>query len=83
MRLAGRVETTPAGLALFAQSLAADDQVALEATGNALAIARVVEPHVARVVLANPKAVKGATQTAKTDKSAWTAAHLGVMKCLV
>ena len=68
VRLAGRVETTPAGLELFAQSLGADDQVALEATGNALAIARVIEPHVARVVLANPKAVKGATQTAKTDK---------------
>ncbi len=68
VRLAGRVETTPAGLELFAQSLGADDQVVLEATGNALAIARVIEPHVARVVLANPKAVKGATQTAKTDK---------------
>jgi transposase len=68
VRLAGRVETTPAGLELLAQSLGADDQVVLEATGNALAISRVVEPHVARVVLANPKAVKGATQTAKTDK---------------
>src|SRR6266516_4373194 len=68
LRRAGRVETTPTGLELFAQSLGADDQVVLEATGNALAIARVVERHVARVVLANPKAVKGATQTAKTDK---------------
>src|SRR5438132_12109115 len=68
VRRAGRVETTPATLELFAQSLAADDQVALEATGNALAIARIVEPHVGRVVLANPKAVKSATQTAKTDK---------------
>jgi transposase len=68
VRLAGRVETTPTRLELFAQSLGADDQVVLEATGNALAIARVVKPHVARVVLANPKAVKGATQTAKTDK---------------
>src|SRR5713101_4790403 len=68
VRLAGRVETTPAGLELFAQSLGADDQVVLEATGNALAIARVVEPYVARVVLANPKAIKGATQTAKTDR---------------
>jgi len=69
VRLAGRVQTEPEELALFAQSLAADDQVALEATGNALAIARVIEPHVGRVVLANPKAVKGITQTgAKTDK---------------
>jgi transposase len=68
VRRAGRVETTPATLELFAGSLAADDQVVLEATGNALAIARIIEPHVSRVVLANPKAVKSATQTAKTDK---------------
>src|SRR6266536_2792113 len=69
VRLAGRVQTEPAALALFAQSLAVDDEVALEATGNALGIARIVEPHVGRVVLANPKAVKGITQAgAKTDK---------------
>ena len=77
------MRTEPAALELFAESLGADDQVVLEATGNALAIARIIEPYVDRVVLANPRAVKGATQTAKTDKSAWTAAHLGVMKCLV
>jgi transposase len=67
VRRAGRVETTPARLELFAQSLVMDDQVVLEATGNALAIARIIEPHVGRVVLANPKAVKNATQSAKTD----------------
>jgi transposase len=68
VRRAGRIETTPATLELFAQSLGADDELVLEATGNAVAIARIIEPHVSRVVLANPKAVKGATQTAKTDK---------------
>ncbi len=68
VRCAGRLETTPAGLELFARSLAADDRVALEATGNAVAIARIIEPHVDRVVLANPKAVKNATRSAKTDK---------------
>src|SRR5881396_421866 len=68
LRLARRVETTPATLELFAGSLGADDQVVLEATGNALAIARIIDPHVGRVVLANPKAVKNATQSAKTDK---------------
>jgi len=68
VRRAGRVETTPATLELFAQSLARDGQVVLEATGNALAIARIIEAHVGRVVLANPKAVKNATQSAKTDK---------------
>jgi hypothetical protein len=56
------------GARVFAQSLAADDQVALEATGNALAIARIIEPHVDRVVLAVPKAVKNATQSANTDR---------------
>ena len=68
VRRAVRVETTPTALELFAQSLAADDQVALEATGNALAIVRIIESHVGRVVLANPKAVKNATRSAKTDK---------------
>jgi transposase len=69
VRSAGRVETEPAVLALFAQSLGGDDEVALEATGNALGIARIIEPHVGRVVLANPKAVKGITRTgAKTDR---------------
>jgi transposase len=59
VRLAGRVQTEPERLALFAQSLGVDDEVALEATGNALAIARIIAPQVGRVVLANPKAVKG------------------------
>ncbi|HEY8779913.1 MAG TPA: IS110 family transposase, partial [Solirubrobacterales bacterium] len=69
VRLAGRVKTEPEALALFAQSLAGNDEVTLEATGNALGIARIIEPHVGRVVLANPKAVKGITRAgAKTDK---------------
>jgi transposase len=69
VRLAGRVQTEPAALELFAQSLGGDDEVALEATGNALEIARIIGPHVGRVVLANPKAVKGITRAgAKTDK---------------
>src|SRR5919201_552260 len=67
-RLVGRVKTEPEALGLFARSLAATDRVALEATGNGLAIAWIIEPHVDRVLLADPKAVKGATQTAKTDK---------------
>jgi transposase len=62
------VKTDPEALELFAGSLASTDRVALEATGNGLAIARNIEPHVDRVLLANPKGVNGATQTAKTDK---------------
>jgi transposase len=69
VRLAGRVATEPDALRLFAESLGRDDEVVLEATANALAIARLIEPHVGRVVLANPKAVKAATGLrAKTDK---------------
>jgi transposase len=69
VRRAGRVATEPAALRLFAESLGRDDEVVLEATANALAIARLLEPHVGRVVLANPKAVKAATGLrAKTDK---------------
>src|SRR5438093_369793 len=40
LRLAGRTKSSPEELQLFAQSLAPDDQVALEATGPALQIAR-------------------------------------------
>src|SRR5207302_1192652 len=52
LRLAGRVRSSVSELELFAQSLAPDDEVALEATGGALAIARILEGHVARAVLA-------------------------------
>jgi transposase len=69
VRPAPRVRTDPETLALFAASLAADDQVTLEATGNALAIARIIEPYVRRVVLADPRAVRGSASSAlKTDK---------------
>ena len=56
LRSGGRIKTSVAELELFAQSLAPDDQVALEATGPASAIARVLEPHVGRVVIANTAA---------------------------
>jgi len=46
-RSAGRVATRRDRLELFAASLAPSDRVVLEATGNALAIARILAPHVA------------------------------------
>ena len=55
---AGRVKTTRAELELFAQSLGQDDKVALEATGNSLAIARILEPHVGEVVIANSRKLR-------------------------
>ena len=57
-RSAGRIDTTPQALQLFAGSLAPSDRVVLESTGNALAIARILKPHVAEVVLANPMQVR-------------------------
>jgi transposase len=68
-RSTGRIATTPEQLRLFAQSLAPTDRVVLEATGNALAIARILEPHVAEVVLANAKQVRAISHARiKTDK---------------
>ncbi len=55
---AGRVKTTPEALTVLGQSLVPDDRVVLECTGNALEIARVLEPHVAEVMLANPMHVR-------------------------
>ena len=58
LRLAGRVKTKPEELELFAQSLAPEDQVALEASEPALAIARILELHVGRVLIANTRKLR-------------------------
>jgi transposase len=66
---AGRIATSPDMLVLFAQSLAPTDRVVMEATGNALAIAKILEPHVAEVVLAHAKHVRAISHARiKTDK---------------
>jgi transposase len=68
LRSAGRVETKPEALELFAQSLGAHDHVALEVTGNAWEIARIVEPHVARVIVVSPSDTGIRQARAKTDR---------------
>src|SRR5437588_7111714 len=69
LRLAGRVKSSVSELELFAQSLAPDDEVALEATGGALAIARILEGHVARVVIATTRKLRAIAESkVKTDK---------------
>jgi transposase len=69
VRSGGRVPSTPEGLRILANSLGPDDHVALEATGNALAIARLLEPHVARVVVAARKELRAITEAkVKTDR---------------
>src|SRR4051812_31128041 len=54
VRQAGQIAMTAEGLAVFADSLAPTDEVALEATGNANAIVRALQGRVARVVVGNP-----------------------------
>src|SRR5215207_5772406 len=69
VRSARRLKTSVEELERFARSLAPDDQVALEATGPANAIARILEPHVARVVVANTRRVRAIAEAkVKTDK---------------
>jgi transposase len=69
VRSAGRVASSPEGLQILANSLGPEDQVALEATGNALAIARLLEPHVARVVVAARSELRAITEAkVKTDR---------------
>ena len=68
LRSAGRIATTPEALELFAQSLAPTDRVALEVTGSAWEIARILEPHVARVVVVSPADTGIRQARAKTDR---------------
>jgi transposase len=65
---AGRIQTRPEALELFAQSLDARDWVALEVTGNAWAIARILEAHVARVIVVSPNDTGIRQARAKTDR---------------
>ena len=54
---------------LFAQSLGPDDRVARETTGTALSIARIIEPHIAGVQIADPRNVRAMTHAkVKNDR---------------
>ena len=68
VRSAGRIETNPEALELFAASLDRHDFVALEVTGNAWEIARIIEPHVARVLVVSPNDTGIRQARAKTDR---------------
>jgi transposase len=69
VRLAGQIKTTPEALRLFAESLCDCDEVAIEATCNTHAIARLLERHVARVVVSNPLKTRAIAEAkVKTDK---------------
>jgi len=66
-RSAGRVMTTPEALGVFASSLGREDWVAMEVSGNAAEIARIIEPHVAGVVVVSPSDTGIRQARAKTD----------------
>src|SRR5919108_6528453 len=68
VRSAGRVASTPEGLELLAQSLGPSDRVALEVTGSCWEVARILEPHVERVVVVSPDDTAITQARAKTDR---------------
>jgi transposase len=69
VRSAGRIATSVAEPGLFAQSLASDDVVALEATSGAGLIVDPLERQVARVLVANTRKLPQISRAkAKTDR---------------
>jgi transposase len=65
---ARRVATVPEELELFASSLTVDDHVALEMSGNAWEIARILQTHVGRVIVVDPRETGIGNARAKTDR---------------
>ena len=69
VRQCGRVDLVRDKVLAFARTLKADDEVVLEATGNTMAIVKLLKPHVGRVVIANPLQVRVIAEAkAKTDR---------------
>lgn len=66
---AGRVDMTRTALEGFGKGLLPSDEIVIEATGNCMAVSRVLSSFVARVIIANPLQVKAIAQAhVKTDK---------------
>jgi transposase len=69
VRQAGQIATTPEALRGFADSLLPSDEVAIEATCNTHAIAKLLSSRVARVVISNPMKTRAIAEAkVKTDK---------------
>ena len=68
VRSSGWVDTTPERLELFGASLHPRDRVALEVSGGAWEVARILERHVARVVVVSPSDTGIRQARAKTDR---------------
>ena len=78
LRNFGRVDMTRTALEGLGGKLLPTDEVVIEATGNSMAVSRVLSPFVQRVVIANPLQVKAIAHAhVKTDKvDAGTLANL-------
>ena len=68
VRSAGRVASTPEGIGTLAASLLSSDRVALEVTGSAWEVTRLLEPHVDRVIVVSPDDTGIVQARAKTDR---------------
>jgi transposase len=68
VRAGARVPSTPEGLSTLAESLVRSDRVALEVTGSCWEVARILEPHVDRVVVVSPDDTGIVQARAKTDR---------------
>ena len=65
----GRVELTHDAFSAFCRTLRHDDEAVVEATGNTISVVRLLEPYVAKVVIANPLQVRAIAEAKiKTDK---------------
>jgi hypothetical protein len=71
VRSAGRIATSVAQLELFAQGLASDDVVALEATSGAGLVVDLLERQVARVLMANTRKLPQISR-ARPRPTGWT-----------
>lgn len=69
VRSAGRIETSAEALELFAQSLGGADRVAMETSGPAFAVARILEAHVGEVIVTNAAEVRAISHArVKSDR---------------
>jgi transposase len=68
VRSAGRVKTTPEALELLGAGLEPTDRVAMEVSGGSWEVARILEPHVQRVIVVSPDDTGIAQARTKTDK---------------
>jgi transposase len=68
VRSGGRVASTPGGFKVLIESLLPSDRVVLEVTSSCWEVARLLGPHVDRVIVVSPDDTGIANARAKTDK---------------